>query len=95
MFSTLGSIVNNVVDFFSSASRQVGLDMLFVIGLAVEALLVIFFVVKSAVSYEASLNRCLDKINYWLFEKKNVTEDNIRDLNQLFKAKAPKRVCYY
>jgi len=95
MFSTLCSIVNNVVDFFSSISRQVGLDMLFVIGLAVEALLVIFFVVKSAVSYEATLNRCLDKINYWLFEKKNVTEDNIRDLNQLFKAKAPKRVCYY
>lgn len=95
MFSTLGSIVNSVVDFFSKVSGQVGLDMMFVIGLAVEALLVIFFVVKSAVSYEASLNRCLDKINYWLFEKKNVTEDNIRDLNQLFKSKAPKRVCYY
>lgn len=95
MFSTLGSVVDNVVDFFSKVSQQVGLDMLFVIGLAVEALLVIFFVVKSAVSYEATLNRCLDKINYWLFEKKNVTEDNIRDLNQLFKSKAPKRVCYY
>ncbi len=95
MFSTLGSIVNSIVDFFSKVSGQVGLDLMFIIGLAVEALLVIFFVVKSAVSYEASLNRCLDKINYWLFEKKNVTEDNIRDLNQLFKSKAPKRVCYY
>ncbi len=95
MFSTLCSIVDNIVNSFSSISRQVGLDMLFVIGLAVEALLVIFFLVKSAVSYEASLNRCLDKINYWLFEKKNVTEENIRDLNQLFKSKAPKRVCYY
>ena len=87
MFSTLGSIVNSIVDFFSKVSGQVGLDLMFIIGLAVEALLVIFFVVKSAVSYEASLNRCLDKINYWLFEKKNVTEDNIRDLNQLFKSK--------
>ncbi len=95
MFSTLGSIVDSVVNALDSVSRQVGLDMLFVIGLAVEALLVIFFLVKSAMSYESTLNRCLDKINYWLFEKKNVTEDNIRDLNQLFKSKAPKRVCYY
>lgn len=95
MSSTLCAIVDNVVDFLSSASRQLGLDMLFVIGLAVEALLVIFFLIKSAVSYEATLNRALDKINYWLFEKKNVTEENIKDLNQLFKTKAPKRVCYF
>lgn len=95
MSPTLCAVVDNVVNFLSSASRQLGIDMLFVIGLAVEALLVIFFLIKSAVSYEATLNRALDKINYWLFEKKNVTEENIKDLNQLFKTKAPKRVCYY
>lgn len=95
MFSTLGTIVDNALDFLSRISQQVGMDLLFVIALAVEALLVLFFIIKSAMSYESSLNRCLDKINYWLFEKKNVTEDNIRDLNQLFKSKAPKRVCYY
>ncbi len=88
-------IVTNIVDLFSNLANRLTADMLFIIALAVEALLVIFFVVKSSFSYEASLNRALDKLNYWLFEKKVVTEDNIKDLNMLFKLKAPKRLCYY
>lgn len=72
-----------------------GIDVLFFISLAVEILFVIFFIIKSIFSYEAVLNRCLEKINYWLFEKKNVTEDNIRELNMIFKTKSPKRLCYY
>lgn len=95
MFSTLCDIVNSIVNFFSSFSNMIGLDVLFFIALAVEVVLVVFFLVKSAFSYEASLNRALDKLNYWLFEKKVVTEDNIKDLNMLFKTKAPKRLCYY
>ena len=95
MFSTLCDVVSNIVNFFSSFSNMIGLDVLFFIALAVEILLVVFFLVKSAFSYEASLNRALDKLNYWLFEKKVVTEDNIKDLNMLFKTKAPKRLCYY
>ncbi len=95
MFSTLCDIVNSIVNFFSSFSNMIGLDVLFFIALAVEVVLAVFFLIKSAFSYEASLNRALDKLNYWLFEKKTVTEDNIKDLNMIFKTKTPKRLCYY
>lgn len=95
MFSTMCGIVDSIASFFSNLSRLIGLDMLLIIGLAVEVLLVFFFLVKSSFSYEATLNRTLDKLNVWLFEKKVVTEENIKDLNMLFKTKAPKRVCYY
>lgn len=95
MISTLSDIVSNIVNFFSKLTNLINLDMLFVIALVVEALIVIFFLVKSAFSYEASLNRALDKINFWLFEKKFVTEENIKDLNLFFKTKAPKRLCYF
>ena len=95
MFSTMCSIVDSIASFFSDLVRLIGFDMLFIIALGVEILLVIFFLVKSSFSYEASLNRALDKINYWLFDQKVVTEENIKDVNFLFKTKAPKRLCYY
>jgi len=95
MFSMVCDIVNSMVKFFSNFSNMIGLDALFFIALAVEVFIVIFFLVKSLYSYEASLNRALEKLNYWLFEKKNVTEENIKDLNLLFKMRAPKRLCYY
>lgn len=93
--ATALSVVNNVIDFLSSVSTKLGLDVLFIIGLLVEVLFVLFFVIKSSFSYEVSLNRALDKINYWLFQKKTVNEENIRELNNIFKTKAPKRLCYY
>lgn len=96
MISTLCDIVDSIAKFFVSFLTLIGgLDTVFFIALAVEVALVIFFLIKSAFSYEASLNRALDKLNFWLFEKKNVTEENIKDLNLLFKTKAPKRLCYY
>lgn len=95
MFSTLSVIVDNITKFLSSFSTLIGMDMLFVIALVAEAVFVIFFLVKSAFSYEATLNRALDKLNYWLFEKKVVNENNIKELNTLFKTKGPKRLCYY
>ncbi len=95
MNSILCDIVTNIINFFTNISEQLNLDMLFIIGLGVEVILVVFFLVKSMFSYEASLNRALDKLNFWLFERKNVTEENIRDLNMLFKTRAPKRLCYY
>ncbi len=95
MFSMLGDIVNSILNFFVTMTNLITLDLLFIIALGLEVVLVIFFLVKSSFSYEAALNRSLDKLNYWLFEKKVVTEDNIKDLNMLFKTKAPKRLCYY
>lgn len=88
-------IVNSIINFLVSFSNKIGLDILFIAALAVEVVFVVFFLVKSAFSYEASLNRALDKLNYWIFEKKVVNEENIKDLNMLFKTKTPKRVCYY
>ena len=93
--STGLAIVNNIIDFLSSVSSKLGLDILFIIGMVVEVLFVLFFLFKAAFSYEVSLNRALDKINYWLFQKKVVNEDNIKELNQIFKTKAPKKLCYY
>lgn len=88
-------VVNGVVDFLGSIAPRITEDVLFVIALAVEALIVIFFLIKSAYSYEACLNRSLDKINFWLFERKMITEENIREFNDMLKAKGPKRLCYY
>ena len=92
---TMLDIVSNLIDFLDPLATRIGEDVLFIIALAVEALLVIFFLVKSAYSYEASLNRSLDKINYWLFERKVLTEENVREFNTIMKTKAPKRLCYY
>ncbi len=89
------SIVENVVKFLTNVTSKLGIDLLFVIALGVEVLFVLFYLIRSASSYEVSLNRALNKINYWLFEKKHVTEENIRSLNVLFKTKAPKRLTYY
>lgn len=95
MISTICDIVGNVVKFLTNATNKLGLDLLTIIALGVEVLLVLFFLIKSALSYESALNRALDKVNYWLFEKKVVTEENVRGLNDLFKKKGPKRLCYY
>lgn len=89
------SIVNNAINFLTTMVNKLGIDILFIIGLGVEVLFVLFFLFKTASSYEVALNRALDKLNYWLFQKKNVTENNIRELNVLFKTKAPKRLTYY
>mgnify|MGYP001851754371 FL=1 len=93
--SMMLDIVTSIIKFLSTASTSLTLDVLFIISLAVEAVLVVFFLVKSAFSYEASLNRSLDKLNYWLFERKVITEENIQEFNTLMKTKAPKRLCYF
>ena len=95
MISTLGTIFQTITDAFSDAVSYITPDILFFIFLAGEALFVLFFVFKSIFSYEARLNRALEKLNYWLFNKKTITEDNIREINQIFKTKTPKRLCYY
>ncbi len=95
MISMLGTIFQTITDAFSDAVSYITPDILFFIFLAGETLFVLFFVFKSIFSYEARLNRALEKLNYWLFNKKTITEDNIREINQIFKTKTPKRLCYY
>ena len=88
-------IVTGIVDFLGDIAPRISEDVLFIIAIAVEALIVLFFLIKSAFSYEASLNRTLDKVNFWLFERKVITEENIREFNDMLKAKGPKRLCYF
>ena len=95
MFSTFADIGETIVSFLTKIVNLVGADAVFFIALAVEALLVIFFLVKSLFSYEAQLNRTLEKLNYWLFEHKVVNENNIKDLNVFIKTKSPKRLTYH
>lgn len=89
------NIVSNIIEFLKSAASTLKPDLIFIIALCVEAVFVIFFLIKSAFSYEASLNRALDKFNFWLFERKVITEENVREFNSLMKTKAPKRLCYF
>ena len=88
-------VVTGIVDFLSDIAPKISEDVLFIIAIAVEALIVLFFLIKSAFSYEACLNRTLDKVNFWLFERKVITEENIREFNDMLKAKGPKRLCYF
>lgn len=88
-------IVTGIVDFLGDIAPRISEDVLFIIAIAVEALIVLFFLIKSAFSYEACLNRTLDKVNFWLFERKVITEENIREFNDMLKAKGPKRLCYF
>lgn len=88
-------IVTGIVDFLGDIAPKISEDVLFIIAIAVEALIVLFFLIKSAFSYEACLNRTLDKVNFWLFERKVITEENIREFNDMLKAKGPKRLCYF
>ena len=88
-------IVTGIVDFLGDIAPRISEDVLFIIAIAVEALIVLFFLIKSAFSYEATLNRTLDKVNFWLFERKVITEENIREFNDMLKAKGPKRLCYF
>ena len=81
MFSTICDVSESIANFISSIVKAVKPDAVFFIALAVEALFVIFFLVKSLFSYEASLNRALEKINYWLFDQKVINENNIKDIN--------------
>ncbi len=91
----MGNILESITNGLASFINLIGIDVLFIISLAVEVLIVLFFLLKSIFSYEAKLNRAFERLNYWLFEKKVVSEENIKDLNLLFKTKAPKRMCYY
>ncbi len=88
-------IVTGIVDFLGDIAPRITEDVLFIIAIAVEALIVLFFLIKSAFSYEACLNRTLDKVNLWLFERKVIAEENIREFNDMLKAKGPKRLCYF
>ena len=54
-------VVTGIIDFLGQIAPKITEDVLFAVAIAVEALIIIFFLVKSAFSYEACLNRSLKK----------------------------------
>lgn len=97
MNSVFCNIFANLQSFFSNMTSAQSTDFLFlvIISTVVEGALSIFFLARTIFGYSSRLNRSLDKINLWLYENKVVTENNIKDLNDFLRKKAPKRLCYY
>lgn len=91
--STLIAIESSIRSFFASLAASLTFDLLFIIGLSLQAVAIIFFVIKTHFSYELRMTRALDRVNKWLFVNKKITADNIKEFTTLTK-KAPKRLGY-
>ena len=95
IWSQLCDIESSILNFITNISSSIGFTLLFSIGLAIEALFVLFFVLKSLSSYEMRVTKSIEKLNLWLFQNKKLTEDNIKEFNNLVKTKTPKRLNHY
>ncbi|MBQ8845187.1 MAG: hypothetical protein IJ008_04145 [Clostridia bacterium] len=95
IWSQLCDIESSILNFITNISSSIGFTLLFSIGLAIEALFVFFFVLKSLSSYEMRVTKSIEKLNLWLFQNKKLTEDNIKEFNNLVKTKTPKRLNHY
>lgn len=91
--SSLLDIEGGIRSFFSSLSVSLSFNLMFIIGLSIEAAIVLFFVIKSLFAYEMRATRSLDKLNKWLFVNKKLTTENIKEFTNLVK-KGPKRLSY-
>ncbi len=91
--SSLLDIEGGIRSFFSSLSVSLSFNLMFIIGLSIEAAIILFFVIKSLFAYEMRATRALDKLNKWLFVNKKLTTENIKEFTNLVK-KGPKRLSY-
>lgn len=94
MVSMLASIDGTIATFFESLTASLGFGGYLLVALAVEAVLVIVYGIKSAFSYEARFKRVINKTNAWLHANKKLTPENIKEFTNLLK-KAPKRVSHF
>ena len=90
------SIVDSITTFFTDLANKGYLtpNYIFYIGLGIELVMVIFFLIKSSFSYELRLDRTLDKLNRWLYYNQYIDEKNLIDFNRRMK-KAPKLLKYH
>lgn len=66
-------------------------DNIFYIGIGFTLLMVLFFFIKSALSYECKLERSVNRLNEWLFKHQTINENNLIEFNNLIKdSKSPK-----
>lgn len=96
MVSKLAGIVETITNFFQQLvdSGYLTLDYIFYVSIALELLLIVFFMVKSTYSYELRLDRTLDGLNRWLYYNQYIDESNLIEFNQKIK-KAPKLLRYH
>lgn len=94
MFSLLNSADSAIRTFFSQLTETLGFAGYLALFVGVEVLFVLLFVLKSVFSYEKRLKNSFKNLNNWLFENKQINENNITEFNRLIK-KGPKRLVYY
>ena len=96
MISSLAGIVETITGFFQQLvdSGYLTLDYIFYVSLALELILIIFFLIKSSYSYELRLDRSLDGLNRWLYYNQYIDESNLIEFNQKIK-KSPKLLRYH
>jgi len=87
-------VESGIRSFFSSIAASLSFDLIFILGLVVEAALIAFFVIKSMYSYEIRTAKALDKLNQWLFVNKKLGTENIKEFTELTKT-CPRRLAYY
>ncbi len=91
IFSQFLDIQTAIESFFTSITSALSYNLLFIIGLGVEAFLIFLFSILNRFSYEGRMRRALDGLNRWLFKYKSLDRDNIKEFSNLIK-KAPKRL---
>ena len=94
MMSMLASFEETLAVFFEKLTQSLGFIGYLAIALGVEVLLIAFYGIKSAFSYEARFKRGMNKANAWLFQNKTITEENFNEFCNVLK-KAPKRVTHF
>ena len=94
MISMLASIDGTIATFFESLTASLGFTGYLLIALAVEAVLVVVYGIKSAFSYEARFKKSMNMVNAWLHANKKLTTENIKEFTNILK-KAPKRVAHF
>ena len=92
--SSLLVIEGGIRSFFASLAASLSFDLLFIIGLGIQLVLIIFFAIKTYFAYELRMTRALDKLNKWLFVNKKLDENNIKQFTSMVK-RGPKRLSYY
>ena len=86
-------IETGVRSFFASLAASLSFNLIFIIGLALEALAIFYFAIRVSFTYEIRATKALDRLNRWLFVNKRITADNIKEFTNLVK-KAPRRLAY-
>ena len=89
------AITDGISNFFTSLAAQLGDVGIIVLALVLSIVIVAYYFVKVYFTYEGRLNRSLAILINWLYNNKQMTEDNVKNFNTLIKAKAPKQLVYY